>query len=164
MVSTFTSIHHYGVTSASCPTLQFLQSDHKMVEKYAFWVTLRHTRFMRRGKTELRTLHTLARRSQAPHFKTYFSVSLPPQYWYQAVTCVSIPRMQRQSRYFLVIKKWNIDHVSIFAIAMTKDILKLEVEINHALKWEVLLFHTRNSRHPIIVSHTDFCKELTEQK
>ena len=52
--------------------------------------------------------------------------------------------MHPQSGYFLVIIKWNIDHVTIFAITVAKDILKLEVEINPALKWEVLLFHTRN--------------------
>ena len=71
-------------------------------EKHAFWVTLRLLGPMQQGKAKLHTLHYQSRQSRAVYIKTHFSVSLPPQFWSQAVVCVSIPRMYPRRRHILV--------------------------------------------------------------
>ena len=54
------------------------------------------------GEAELRTLHQRVRQSRAMYIGTHSSISSPIQCWYQAVVCISTPRMYLLSEHFLV--------------------------------------------------------------
>ena len=82
---------------------------------------------MRQGEAKLPKLRWWASQRQTIYIKTHFTISSPPQCWFQAVVCIRTSRIYLGSEYFLV-----------------KDFSKNQNKLSLTCCWLVVLSNTHS--------------------